>query len=194
VAGRKDESQRRRGAVFAATWELVEEHGFSAVTLRQVAERAGVALGTIFLYAPNKDELLLQVFGERLAARWATFLQLSEGEAPLRRVEAFYGDCLTMFFDDVDNVGAYYVLLLRYPTMKFPEVVDLRTRLRQIVHEAEDDGSLRQASDAVALEQAYYGAFAMAVLEHVHVGDEARTRATMGRSLALLRRGAAAED
>ena len=191
MAIRKDESLRRREAVFTATWELVETQGFSAVTLRQVAERAGVALGTIFLYAPNKDELLLQVFGERLAARWATFLRSSEGEAPLRRVELFYGDCLTLFFADVDNVGAYYALLLRYPTMKFPEVVDLRARLRHIVREAEDDGSLREASDGTALEQAYYGVFAMAVLEHVHVGDETRTRATMNRSLALLRRGAA---
>jgi AcrR family transcriptional regulator len=159
----------------------VQSNGFSAVTLRQVAERAGVALGTIFLYAANKDELLLQVFGERLAARWDTFLGSSEGEAPLRRLEAFYDDCLTMFFADVDNVGAYYALLLRYPTTKFPEVVELRARLRTI---------LRETADPVALELAYYGVFAMAVLEHVHVGDETRTRATMHRSMAILRRGA----
>ncbi|OFJ55547.1 TetR/AcrR family transcriptional regulator [Mycolicibacterium grossiae] len=194
MAVRKEESLRRREAVFAATWELVEAHGFSAVTLRQVAERAGVALGTIFLYASNKDELLLQVFGERLAARWDAFLAASEGEPPLRRVEAFYDDCLTMFFADVDNIGAYYGLLLRYPTTRFPEVVELRSRLRRILRGALDDGSLADASDAVALEQAYYGVFAMAVLEHVHVGDETRTRGTMGRSMGLLRRGAGSGD
>jgi AcrR family transcriptional regulator len=194
VGAREDESRRRRDAVFAATWDIVESEGFSAVTMRKVAERAGVALGTIFLYAANKDELLLQVFGERLAARWDTFLRASEAKPPLRRVEAFYDDCLTMFFGDVDNVGAYYALLLRYPTTKFPEVVELRARLRSILRDAERDGSLRSASDAAALEQAYYGVFAMAVLEHVHVGDEARTRTTMGRSMALLRRGAAVDQ
>ena len=194
MAVRKEESQRRREAVFTATWELVEAHGFSAVTLRQVAGRAGVALGTIFLYASNKDELLLQVFGERLAAQWDEFLAASEGEPPLRRVEAFYDDCLTMFFADVDNIGAYYGLLLRYPTTRFPEVVELRTQLRRILRGALDDGSLADASDAVALEQAYYGVFAMAVLEHVHVGDETRTRGTMGRSMGLLRRGAGSGD
>jgi AcrR family transcriptional regulator len=187
VGAREDESRRRRDAVFTATWELVESGGFSAVTLRQVAERAGVALGTIFLYAANKDELLLQVFGERLAARWDAFLQTSEAEPPLRRVEAFYDDCLTLFFADVDSIGAYYALLLRYPAAKFPEVVELRARLRRILREA-----AVEASDAAALDQAYYGVFAMAVLEHVHVGDEARTRATMRRAMALLRRGAEA--
>ena len=190
MAVRQDESRRRRAAVFTATWELVEAHGFSAVTLRQVAERAGVALGTIFLYAANKDELLLQVFGERLSARWAAFLQTSQGEAPLRRVEAFYGDCLTMFFADVDSVGAYYALLLRYPTVKFPEVVALRSDLRRILREA----ALHADADVTALEQTYYGVFAMAVLEHVHVGDQTRTRATMNRSLALLRRGAVGDN
>lgn len=194
MAGRKDESRRRRDAVFAATWELVESDGFAAVTLRRVAERAGVALGTIFLYASNKDELLLAVFGERLAARWQGFLRDSEGEPPLRRVEAFYGDCLTMFFGDVDNIGAYYSLLLRYPTTRFPEVVELRACLRRILREAEADGSVRAATDVGALDQAYYGVFAMAVLEHVHVGDEDRTRATMDRAMALLRRGAAAHE
>ena len=184
MAVRQDESRRRRDAVFAATTDLVETHGFSAVTMRQVAERAGVALGTIFLYASNKDELLLQVFGERLAARWDGFLQSSEGQPPLSRVEAFYNDCLTMFFADVDNIGAYYVLLLRYPTTKFPEVVELRGRLRRILRQR------RSGADATALDQAYYGVFAMAVLEHVHVGDEARTRATMTRSMEFLRRGA----
>lgn len=190
MAVRKEESQRRREAVFAATWELVEAHGFSAVTLRQVAERASVALGTIFLYASNKDELLLQVFGERLAARWDAFLAASEGEPPLSRIEAFYDDCLTMFFADVDNIGAYYGLLLRYPTTRFPEVVELRSRLRGILRDASDGGALADSDDAVALEQAYYGVFAMAVLEHVHVGDGARTRGTMARSMGLLRRGA----
>lgn len=194
MGGRKDESRRRRDAVFAATWDLVEAGGLSAVTMRQVAERAGVALGTIFLYASNKDELLLQVFGERLAARWNGFLRASEGKPPLRRVEAFYDDCLTMFFADVDNIGGYYTLLLRYPTTKFPEVVELRARLRRILREAEGDGSIRSTADTAALEQAYYGVFAMAVLEHVHVGDTTRTRTTMRRSMALLRRGAAADD
>ncbi|OBB57133.1 hypothetical protein A5757_21125 [Mycobacterium sp. 852013-51886_SCH5428379] len=182
MGAREDESRRRRDAVFRATWELVQTQGFSAVTLRQVAERAGVALGTIFLYAANKDELLLQVFGERLAARWGAFLEGSQGEPALQRVEAFYDDCLTMFFADVDNVGAYYTLLLRHPTTKFPEVVELRARLRTI---------LRETADPVALELAYYGVFAMAVLEHVHVGNETRTRATMHRSMAILHRGAA---
>lgn len=181
MGAREDESRRRRDAVFTATWELVEADGFSAVTLRQVAERAGVALGTIFLYAANKDELLLRVFGERLAARWTAFLQASQGESALRRIEAFYDDCLTMFFADVGSIGAYYALLLRYPTTTFPEVVELRAQLRTI---------LRETVDPVALELAYYGVFAMAVLEHVHVGDETRTRATMHRAMALLRRGA----
>lgn len=194
MGAREEESRRRREAVFAATWEIVQTDGFSAVTMRQVAERAGVALGTIFLYAANKDELLLQVFGERLAARWDGFLRASAAEPPLRRVEAFYDDCLTMFFADVDNIGAYYALLLRYPTTKFPEVVELRARLRRILRDAETDGSLHADADAAALDQAYYGIFAMAVLEHVHVGDEARTRATMHRAMAVLRRGAAAEE
>lgn len=58
----------------------------------------------------------------------------------------------------------------------------------------ESDGSLRSAADAAALEQAFYGVLAMAVLEYVHVGDGARTRTTMSRAMALLRRGGPRRD
>ncbi|MFC7673255.1 TetR family transcriptional regulator [Mycolicibacterium sp. GCM10028919] len=69
MAVRRDQSRRRWEAGFAATWDLVAVHVFSAVSMRQVAERGGVELGTIFLYASNEDGLLLRAFGERLAAR-----------------------------------------------------------------------------------------------------------------------------
>ncbi|GAA1519453.1 AcrR family transcriptional regulator [Agromyces terreus] len=45
--------------ITAAARELFEKHGFTAVTTQQVAERADVATGTLFLYAANKAELLL---------------------------------------------------------------------------------------------------------------------------------------
>jgi TetR/AcrR family transcriptional regulator, cholesterol catabolism regulator len=58
----------KRERIAEAAWELFSEHGFEATTTKAIAERAGVATGTLFLYARDKDDLLCLVMHERLDA------------------------------------------------------------------------------------------------------------------------------
>lgn len=60
---KRDKLERLR----AAAWELFSTKGFDATTTREIAERAGVATGTLFLYAKDKPDLLFLVFEHRLA-------------------------------------------------------------------------------------------------------------------------------
>lgn len=45
-----------------AARELFSRQGFEATTIRQIAERAGIGLGTLYSYVQNKHELLDQLF------------------------------------------------------------------------------------------------------------------------------------
>jgi len=47
--------------ITAAASELFAEHGVDEVTTQQIAERADIGTGTLFLYAKTKSELLLLV-------------------------------------------------------------------------------------------------------------------------------------
>src|SRR5260221_11687372 len=49
---------KRRGRVIRAALELGAEGGYDAVQMRDVAQRAQVALGTIYRYFSSKDHLL----------------------------------------------------------------------------------------------------------------------------------------
>jgi AcrR family transcriptional regulator len=60
---KRDKLERLR----AAAWELFTSKGFDETTTREIAERAGVATGTLFLYAKDKPDLLFLVFEHRLA-------------------------------------------------------------------------------------------------------------------------------
>lgn len=62
---RAKEDKRRR--ILAAARELFVEHGVSGVTTQQIADRADVAVGTLFLYASTKAELLIMVQNEKFA-------------------------------------------------------------------------------------------------------------------------------
>ncbi len=61
----------RRERILDAAMELATEGGYDAVQMREVAERADVALGTLYRYFPSKVHLLVAAMGR-------TFLTLQE--------------------------------------------------------------------------------------------------------------------
>ena len=62
-------SQRaRRERILAAALELASEGGYDAVQMREVAERADVALGTLYRYFPSKVHLLVSAMALQLEA------------------------------------------------------------------------------------------------------------------------------
>jgi len=52
----------KREAILQATLELVAEHGFHDAPCSLIAERAGVAAGTIYRYFENKDVLINELY------------------------------------------------------------------------------------------------------------------------------------
>ncbi|WP_374999514.1 TetR family transcriptional regulator [Aeromicrobium sp. CTD01-1L150] len=57
--------RERRRRILAAALALADEGGFDAVQMREVADRAGVALGTLYRYFPSKIHLLVSALGDR---------------------------------------------------------------------------------------------------------------------------------
>ena len=57
----------KRQRIRAAVRELFSRHGYETATLRQIAKRAHVGLGTLFNYAQDKQDLVFLVFNEELA-------------------------------------------------------------------------------------------------------------------------------
>ncbi len=62
-------SQReRRQRILDATYVLAGEGGFDAVQMRAVADKAEVALGTLYRYFPSKIHLLVSALGRQFEA------------------------------------------------------------------------------------------------------------------------------
>lgn len=62
-------SQRaRQERILAAALELAGEGGYDAVQMREVADKADVALGTLYRYFPSKKHLLVAAMGRELTA------------------------------------------------------------------------------------------------------------------------------
>ena len=66
VRERKKLETRER--IRAAAAELFTQRGYGAATMRQIAQRAHVGLGTLFNYAEDKRDLVFLIFNEELNA------------------------------------------------------------------------------------------------------------------------------
>lgn len=61
VGRRERNKQEKLGRILDAASELFAERGIDDVTTQQIADRADIGTGTLFLYAKTKGELLLMV-------------------------------------------------------------------------------------------------------------------------------------
>lgn len=80
-ATRQRRKDARPGELLDAALSLFVEKGFAATRVDEVAARAGVSKGTLFLYYPSKEELFKAVIHETLAGRfdeWNAELEVFE--------------------------------------------------------------------------------------------------------------------
>jgi AcrR family transcriptional regulator len=68
---RSRRKEARPGELLEAALDLFVEKGFAATRVDEVAARAGVSKGTLFLYFPSKEELFKAVVRENIAGRFA---------------------------------------------------------------------------------------------------------------------------
>ncbi len=80
-------SSDKREAILAATRQLLACRGFHGFSVKQVADRAEVATGTIYLYFKDREDLITQL-QQRLVEQVAR--ALFEGHDPLQSLHAQY--------------------------------------------------------------------------------------------------------
>ena len=52
----------KKEKIILAAIQLINEVGFAEITMSKIAQKAGVAPGTIYVYFENKDDMLKKLF------------------------------------------------------------------------------------------------------------------------------------
>jgi AcrR family transcriptional regulator len=80
---------QRREAILAAARDIVASAGFHALNMQLVADKAGVAIGTLYRYFPSKDHLCAQIVTEISDRELAVLHRVAAStRGPLRRLRS----------------------------------------------------------------------------------------------------------
>lgn len=147
--------QRRKDArpqeLLDAALALFVEKGFAATRSEEVAARAGVSKGTLYLYFPSKEELLKAVIRQTLSAdiaEGARLLETLDGTATHMLTEV-----LTRWWVDVfHSPGSGVFKLVMTEMCNFPDLAKFyadevilpgTTIIRQLIQRGIDSGEFR---------------------------------------------------
>ncbi len=164
-ANKEDKRERIREAAF----ELFLEHGVGGTKLADVAERAGVAKGTLFLYASDKEDLVCMVMHERLAAAVErAFRTLPRGVPLLDELVHVFGLLLRTYGEAPDLASAFVRAL---GTASGPNgrrmaalTYSFLHQLGGLVHAAKARGEVAQDIDVLAAAQNLFALYFAAII------------------------------
>ena len=152
AAKRERRKEARPGELLDAALDLFVEKGFAATRVEEVAARAGVSKGTLFLYFQSKDELFKAVVRENISGRfpeWNDEFEAFEGSTA-----EMLGYCMNSWWE---RVGATKVSgitkLMVSEANNFPDIAAFyqheviqpgHTLIRRILQRGMDRGEFRQ--------------------------------------------------
>src|SRR5665647_421834 len=188
-AGRKATSgprPDRQQAILLAAEKLFAQRGYHAITIRQIAEEAGVPLALVGYYLGPKSELFYAIFAhwnhtieERLAALRATSRDPADPRTLHRIIEAFVGPVLRL---RASAEGEFYALLVGRELAYSSDQADrvLREFFDPLAHAFID--ALHAALPDARRDQVAWGyQFALGALLH-HITDNRVARLSLGVS------------
>ena len=118
---RERRKEARPGELLDAALDLFVEKGFAATRSEEVAARAGVSKGTLFLYFPSKEELLKAVVRQNISGRfreWNAGIENFEGDSA-----AMLSHCMNVWWDRVGATKASGITKLMMSEAKnFPDI------------------------------------------------------------------------
>ena len=161
---RERRKEARPGELLGAALDLFVEKGFAATRAEEVAARAGVSKGTLFLYFSSKEDLFQAVVRENISGRYAEWNE---------EFEAFEGSsadmlryCMQVWWERLGATKASGITkLIMSEARNFPEIAAFYHReviepgkqlIRRILQRGIDSGEFKVADP----EYAIYGVIA----------------------------------
>lgn len=167
--GRREQNKlEKRERLRESAERLFMKQGFESTSTHQVAEAAGVAKGTLFLYADNKNDLLFLVMHDRLERVVDERLATLPKKGLVEQVLYVFRGLFDMY-GEVPELGKAFVSVLPGATGLQADRVNALTfsfmhRVTLLVQQAQAKGDVGPHADSAVAAQSIFALYFMALL------------------------------
>lgn len=151
---RADQSSERRTQILAIAARLIASQGYSATTVRDIADEAGILSGSLYHHFSSKEAILeeiLRSFMDGLLERFEEIL--AAGSSPRDTFDALVEHAFLTIEREPDAVGLYQnesAFLSTQPGFEFVHEKSGRIEAiwLEVIREGQKSGAFRQSMDA----------------------------------------------
>ena len=125
----QERSKRTVDNIIAAADKILSRDGIESLTIRRIAETAGISLGSLYDYFPNKQAVLYRIYEKRLDLLLQIFDEATSEENPPVSFEAAFDKYLQLARD------------AKYPTrvdLELWNAIDRDSRLAEMTNHYEE--------------------------------------------------------
>lgn len=158
IKPKKEQTPRRQEQILKAALDVFSRKGYAAATIPEIAEMAGVATGTIYIYYPSKRELFIAVIKNFIIT--APLLNLIDKIPKDKDIDATFKQIMYNRFDLIDSEPLSRMPSLMGEVQRDPELKALwnekflqpfMARLEEMYRLMMSSGKVRQMEPAVTV-------------------------------------------
>ncbi len=140
--------------VRAAALQLFAQHGYAAVSMRQIAREVGVQAGALYNYTPDKQSLLFDLMQTHMTELLAAREDLQDSGSPTEALENFTRLHLRFHSERPDEVFIAYMELRNLTPENFAMIEELRRKyedaLETILRAGVENGDFEVSDPKIA--------------------------------------------
>ncbi|NLK07713.1 MAG: TetR/AcrR family transcriptional regulator [Firmicutes bacterium] len=178
--------ENKREEIRKAAVEVIATHGYYAATTDKMAQAAGVAVGTIYNYFSNKEEILEYIFRVEVEKRFRYYDALSNQKIPvLEKLRLL----LTRHFDEIQQEPAVGQVMVRERYAPLDRqlsgiqefIQGVPTRIQKLLDEAVKNGEIRPCDTLIAA-TALWGSVEAVVSRALTESDDDKQKAILAKA------------
>jgi AcrR family transcriptional regulator len=155
----KSKSADKRLAILKAAFAVVTERGYSDTKVNEVAHRAGVAKGTVYLYFKDKPAIYIGLVDWLLEQGLAMTAEVTARSiSPRRKLEELFSTWASgvlsnpgvMALLSMENVNQTNTLMKRFKKHVLPHMMEMQDAIAGIVRQGIEQGEFRPVDPRTA--------------------------------------------